>query len=273
MPGSRARPCARLPPFPSRFGCPRGGRIPDGAVTLPHPRHAVQRAGPGAESALRHPAEVERYRGGTGGAPRSEGSPGADGSVPCRGSRRAASLLLQNADPAALHGELLLQAAAAAPVSPPSAPHPRSHAGRAHTSHFHEETLVHRGLGARLSSDWQYGGGRPRAGRGAAGPSRPPRSASPSLPVCPLLPPLSRLETKVAMCNGYKCTVILLVQYLSDFYLFMMYIYPPSPGPPPSPLPVNSGCNGTLTGGPRLRRPNNARPLWGQPPLYVISVL
>lgn len=36
------------------------------------------------------------------------------------------------------------------------------------------------------------------------------------------------------MCNGYKCTVILLVQYLSDFYLFMMYISPPLPSLPPS---------------------------------------
>lgn len=109
----------------------------------------------------------------------------------CRGPRRAASFLLQNADPAALHGQLLLQAAAAAPVSPPPhlprttppPPFPRSHAGRAHTSHFHEETLVHRGLGARLSSDWQYGGERPRPGGGGAGhpPNRAPSPPGPPI--------------------------------------------------------------------------------------------
>lgn len=68
----------------------------------------------------------------------------------------------------------------------------------------------------------------------------------------------------MAMCNGYKCTVILLVQYLLDFYLFMMYIYFPlslPPHPPSGPLlpqppltpPYISGCDSTLTGGSRLR--------------------
>lgn len=111
-----------------------------------------------------------------------------------------------------------------------------------------------RGLGARPSRTGNRAG-PPRA------PHPAPRPPSP-LPVCPLLPPSSRLETNVAMCNGYKCTVILLVQYLLDFYLFMMYIYFPTSPPlprapscltsPPLP-PYISGCDSTLTGGSRLR--------------------
>lgn len=83
----------------------------------------------------------------------------------CRGPRRAAPLLLQDADPAALHGELLLQTAAAAPVTPPgpSPFPPRSHAPRGAPqpraeptqSHFHEEPRVHKGTRSSALSDWQ----------------------------------------------------------------------------------------------------------------------
>lgn len=169
------RPC---PPCPHLWvpSGPAHHRCPPHTDTLCNELDQERKARYAIQQKLKGTGRISGGSGGLSGARGSRGDTGVtaghggDSSVPCRGSRRAASLLVQDADPAALHGELLLQAAAAAPVSPPRAPHPRSHAGRAHTSHSHQETPVQRGLGARLCSERRQRGRGPGGSRLPAGP-------------------------------------------------------------------------------------------------------